>query len=388
MAIGAALGGLVFKMKSLGVGKASAAVGKFQDKTAAMNKKISPQIQKLTANFKKFGLVAGGVFATLIASSPLLRARMEILAIRVGELVRIFGDALAPAIEFVTDLIVGLTDWFTSLDQPVQDAIVFGGTFVLVLGLLAIAFAALSAAMSPVTIVILALAAVAAILYLAWTTNFLGVRDLVMTVFAVIGAAFEGIVNVVKTAIGTVIGYVQAVIGVFEGMIEFVQAIFRGDLEGAMDAIKKIFSSAFEAIGFIIMWPINAFKSLIDGIMGGGFIDDIMKFGGAFINAFIQGIKDAAGAVWSIIEDILAFLGDFFGGSLPERGPLKHVVTWGQDFGKAYAKGIGSGVESSTHNINRSLKIDRLEMTVLGSTVEDSEQLFGHLNKKRATRSW
>ena len=384
----AALGGLVLKMKSLGVGKATSKLGAFQNKVGAMNKKIGPQIQKMTATFKKFGLVTGGVFASMIAASPLLRARMEILTIRIAELVRIFGDALAPVLEFVADLIAGLTDWFTSLDQPVQDAIVFGVAFVVVLGLLAVAFGILSAAMSPVTIVILALAAVAAILYLAWTTNFLGLRDMVMLVFAAIGAVFEGIVGVIKVAIGTVIGYVEAVIGVFQGMIEFVQAIFRGDLEGAMDAIKKIFSSAFKAISTIIMWPINAFKGLIDGIMGGGFIDDIMKFGGQFINAFIDGIKQAAGAVWGIIEDILALLGDFFGGSLPERGPLKHVVTWGQDFGKAYAEGIGGGIENSTSNVNRSLRIDSLEMTIPGADLETSEQLFGNLKDMRSARSW
>lgn len=343
----AALGALAFKMKSLGVAKATQAVGKFQTKVGDMSKQIGPQMEKLTKKMGKFGLIVGGVFTALIASSPLLRARMEILSLRINELTRVFGDALAPAIEFVTDLVEALTDWFFSLDQPVQDAIVFGSTFVIVLGLLALAFAALSVAMSPVTLVILALAAVAAILFLAWETNFLGIRDLVAAVFAAIGAIFDGIGNVIKEwgkAIGRVI---DNVIAVFEGIVDFVKAVFSGNLEGAIEAIQKIFETVFKNIVEIIMWPLNALKALIDGITGGQFINDMLSAGKAFLDAFIKGVQRAIDDAVGIVADVLEWFGSFFGGSLPERGPLKHVVTWGQDFGKAYNQGVGKGLLQS-----------------------------------------
>lgn len=384
--VAGALGGLVLRMRSMGVGKAASKVGNFQNKVGNMQKKVQPKMKKLTQAFKKFGLVATGAFAALIASSPLLRARMEILTLRISGLTRMFGDALAPAIEFVTDLIEGLTSWFNDLDPVVQNAIIFGGTFVILLGLLAMAFATLSTAMSPVTLVILGLAAVAAILYLVWETNFLGIRDLIKMVFAVIGSIFEGIGKVISgfgKMVGRVIGNV---IGVFEGIIDFIKAVFSGDLEGAINAIKKIFSNIFGAIKNIIMWPITALKDLIAGIIGGNFIKDIMKFGGDFINAFVQGIKDAAGAVWGIIEDILGFLGDFFGGSLPERGPLKHIVTWGQDLGQSYVEGIGKGVERTAGDtISRVFNIESMSLELPSVTDRDSFEEQFDSGIRRAT---
>lgn len=384
----AALGALVVKIRAMGIMKTISQMKIFQTQVDKTGKEVDSQFTKITKTFSKFGMIAGGVFASMIAASPLLRARMEILALRISELVRVFGDALAPVIEFVTDLIKGLTDWFFSLDKPVQDAIVFGGAFVVVLGLLAIAFGVLSAAMSPVTLVILALAAVAAILYLAWTTNFLGLRDIVAAVFAYIGIVIDGWIAVFKGWMNTVKSIIQNVIGIFEGVLNFFKAIFAGDLQGAIDAIQDIFKNAFEAVASYILWPLTAIGELIKGMTGSRFIDDMMKAGKAFIDAFIKGVQQAIAEAAGVVEDLLNFLGDFFGGSLPERGPLKHVISWGQDFGKAYVGGITEGISDSSTHINRSLRIERLEMNVDGGEVGSSDRLFGQLNKLRTTRTW
>ena len=362
-----ALGAIAVKIKSLGVVKAVNRMKFFQKQTDKTGKEIDSQFTKATKIFKKFGLVAGGVFATLIAASPLLRARMEILGIRIAQLVRIFGDALGPMIEFITDLIKGLTDWFFSLDQPVQDAIVFGGTLAIVVGLLAGVFAALSAAMSPVTLIILAIAAAAAILYLAFETNFLGIRDIVAAVFAYIGVVIDGWIAVFKHWFNTIKGIIQNVIGIFEGIIQFFQAVFSGDLQGAVNAIQDIFKNAFEAVASWILFPLTAIGELIKGMTGSDFLGDMLKAGKAFIDAFIKGVQEAIAAAAGIVEDLLNFLGDFFGGSLPERGPLKHVVAWGQDFGKAYVRSVGEGIEQQASNItNRTFNIENIALTLPG----------------------
>ena len=67
----------------------------------------------------------------------------------------------------------------------------------------------------------------------------------------------------------------------------------------------------------------------------------------------------------------------WYGGSLPERGPLKQIVSWGQDFGKAYVRAIGEGVEQQTGNIsNRTFNIESIALSLPGVS-DDNMDTFG-----------
>lgn len=357
------LGSLAVKISSTGLPKTIQGIVLFQKRFTQLQKKIGPLLKKLTARFKKFGLIAGGMFASLIAASPLLRARMEILSLRVQELVRVFGDALGPVIEGVTDLVKLATDAWNSLPEPLQNAILFGVQVVAVLGLLALAWVAVSIAMSPVTLAILAIVAAMALIYLIFTEDLLGIR----------------------TSIENVIG---AITGIFEGFLSFIANIFSLNISGALQGIVKIFQSAFDLIIAIIMTPITAIQKVIDFFLGFEFIADMIAAGQAIVDAFIKGMQDAWDASVGVVHDIMDGVGEFFGGSLPERGPLKHVVSWGEELGEEYIQGITRGVSGNISHIDRSLHIDRLEMTVPGADLEGSEQLFGELNKVRKARAW
>lgn len=340
--VAAALGGLVFKMKSLGVGKASAQLGKFQGRVGDMQKKMGPQMKKLTGSFKKFGLIAGGVFGALTAASPLLRARMEILTLRIGELVRVFGDALAPVIEGVTILVEEATKIWSNLPEPLKKAILFGTMVAGVVGIIAIAFGILGAAMSPVTLVILAIVAAFALLHLAWTENLGGFADAVKNMFG----------NVIK---------------IFENLITFFKSIFAGDLSGAWEAIENIFQGAVDFIVDYVTFIPKAILGIID-FFTGGIVTDMFKAGDELFKAFIKGVQKALEGAAGIIGDLLNLIMDFLGGSLPERGPLVKVPQAGMELGQAYIDNIGRGFERGNlgDTINRNFNIDTIALSLPG----------------------
>jgi len=375
----AALGSLVMKIKATGIGKATKGVQGFTKATGKMNSKIKPALKGMKKGWMAMGVAALGILYKLQQASPRLGAKFEILDMKVNKLLRSFGDALVPVIDLVIDAVTALTDWFKGLPQPLQDAVTFGTAVAVVAGLLVVVFGALSAAISPVTIALLLIALVAAALYLAWESNFLGIQQLTETVFNAVGVILDGVVNYIKAWVNMIAGFIDNFINIFKGIIDFIKAVFSGDLEGAIKAIQDIFKNAFELIAGYIMWPINALKALIDGMMGSQFLDDMLKAGQAFIDAFIEGIQKAIAAAGGIISDLLEWFGDWFGGSLPERGPLRHIVSWGQDLAKAYVGGVDTGLQSSnvSNVMNRNFNIANVEVNASGEDL-DSTEAFGN----------
>jgi len=374
----AALGSLVMKIKATGIGKATKGVQGFTKATGKMNSKIKPALKGMKKGWMAMGAAALGILYKLQQASPRLGAKFEILDLKVNKLLRSFGDALVPVIDLVIDAVTALTDWFKGLPQPLQDAITFGTMVAVVVGLLVVAFGALSAAISPVTIALLLIAAVAALLYIAWENNFLGIQQLTEAVFNAVGVAIDGVVGWIKGMVNAVKKYIDAWINIFKGIINFFEAIFAGDLEGALDAIVSIFENIFKSIAAVILWPLDAIKGLIDGIMGSDFLGGMLDAGKAFIDAFIKGAQKALEDAGAVLTDILAWFGDFFGGSLPERGPLRHIVSWGQDLAKAYVGGVDTGLQTSnvSNVMNRNFNINTVAINAGGEDFDDIES-FG-----------
>jgi phage-related protein len=410
----AILGSLAVKVNSLGIAKAAKGMGKLQGRMGKFTKKMGPAFAKMSKTFKKFGSIATGAFFALAAASPLLRARMEVLNLRINELMRTFGDALAPIIEIVTGLVEGLTDVWESLPEPLQQAILFGVQVVAVLGLLAVAFVVLNAAMSPITLIILGIVAAAALLYLIWTENFGGIRDIAEAVFGKIseliesimglfgglgggveeaGSIFDTVFKAIEAVVGAwfemIGGYISGIIDQFQGIVNFIKAIFAGDLEGALEAIQMIFEGAFSALAEIVMWPLTAINELIKSLTGFDILGDIMNAGQEIIDAFIKGAQDALDAAAGIVTDILDGIGSLFGGSLPEKGPLKNMPQFGQDLGSAYMQGIVSGIEGAggMTTFNRVFNIERVVLETPGITETEGRGFMDRMDTgvRRAT---
>lgn len=401
--VAAALGTLLVKMKGVGIAKVGKQLAGFQSQFSKLSKKMKPALGALQKGWLKMGAVAGLALWRLTQASPRLKAQMEILNMRTNQLLREFGDGLAPVIDIVADGIKNLTGWFKSLPEPVQEAIKFGAVLAITIGLLAGAFAALSLAASPVTLAILAIAAAGAILYLMFETNFGGIKDItervlgrigellekIMGLFGGLGGAvgqtgdtFTRVFGIIETIAGTffenIASYIENSIKTFEGIIDFLTAIFKGDWEGALEAIGDILESVWGTFKAVILWPLTFLQGLLKGLTGVDIIGDMMDAGEELIAAFLEGALAAIEDAGQLVKDVLDWLGSFFGGSLPERGPLKHIDKMGQEFGTAYVKNIGSGVarENISKTINRNFRISTVNVTAQGSDLV-SPQRFG-----------
>lgn len=410
----AVLGNLALIINSSGIAKATKGMKQLHKRMGGFAKKMGPAFKKMSKTMSKFGTVATGAFFALAAASPLLRARLEILQLRVSELLRVFGDELAPIIEDVTDLVETATDIWKGLPGPMQESILFGVKVAAVIGVVAIAFMILSAAMSPVTIAILAIVVAAALLHFAWTTNLFGIRDVtkdviefitgliqgiityfesIETALASVGITWELIFDAIEIYVGLWVGfiqaYIQAVLDTFQGVVDFLTAIFKGDIEEALKAVKGIFDTQLGFMADAIQLPLTALQDFMDLLAGAEFLKKMEDAGKAIIAAFIKGIVDALAAGIDAVEKGVNEIKKLWGGSLPEKGPLVGVPQMGQELGAAYITGIVSGMQGAgaSTTFNRTFNIENVALEVPGATESDSRGFMGRLDTgiRRAT---
>lgn len=170
----------------------------------------------------------------------------------------------------------------------------------------------------PVTLAIAGLAAAAVGLYAAWQTNFLGIRDIVSSVWnavqpviqaivqhfqrfateiaplaaqawqnisAVISTVVSTIASIVSTVLTSIAGFlsrhadeirqiiagawqmitgvVKAAVSVIEGVIKLVLAVIAGDWAAAWDALKGIVSGVWDGIKTVIAGALDILKGVI-----------------------------------------------------------------------------------------------------------------------------
>lgn len=193
-----------------------------------------------------------------------------------------------PLMSSLIDILFPIMEWFMNLPEPVQKAI---GIFVLlatgigilltVIGSVMLAvqgFAALwpaisatalptiggiIAALAPFIAIIAIIVAVVIGMYLAWKTNFLGMKQTV-----------ENFVNAIKQSFG-------GLVDIFKGVLSILKGIFTGDFTLIKEGLVKIFKGLFDFIvgGFkaafnlvvgvvkgALMIVYNIIKAIIDGI--------------------------------------------------------------------------------------------------------------------------
>lgn len=320
-----ALASLFLRIIPVGLGKTTGQIGALSGQWKKLQGKMGPQVEALSASFKKFATITAAAFGAMLLASPRLRAEMSLLTFRVRELVRPFGDALAPAIRIVTDLIEGMTDFFKGLPEPIQNVITFAASFTVVIGLLAAAVFALTVVSSPLLLVVVGIGLALGVLAQIWSSNWLNIRSTV-----------EAIVTEIIRIIGGVIESITNIPGVFVSTFSNIISV-----------INDIGLSIGSAIRESIIRPIEGFFAFLFSLG-----PDLLLAGQEFIGAFFRGAQAAMAGAGELLDDVLNFLFGFFGGSLPERGPLVGIPRAGEELGEAYSTGISRGIDST--NINES----------------------------------
>jgi phage-related protein len=410
-----ALGNLAVRIKGLGIAKTGKQLSGFQKSFGNMQKKMGPALKALGKMWLKFGAIASGALAAMTAASPLLRAQMHLIGIRAQQIVRIFGDALAPVFKLIGDLIKDLYEWFTALPQPMQDAIVFGTNLSVALGLLALAFGGLVLAINPISLIFLALIAVGSALHLAWTENFGGIQDLIMRFAAQIKPIIEKIQDifnrliiiivlllarakpifdtlggVISTVFGTVGGVIDDVIIAIDGLVSAFGALLSGDLAGFLDGLVNLFVGIVAAIIDALFLVPRALLDIVDYLTG-GIVTDFVNAGASLVEGFFNAIGDALANVDGWIGEFLNIVMDFFGGSLPERGPLKDIDRAGFEFGQAYIMNIGKGLERGniSRTMYRTLNIRSVNVLAGQSDLDDTRKFGSRISSDvRRSRRW
>lgn len=77
------------------------------------------------------------------------------------------------------------------------------------------------------------------------------------------------ITDVLGNAIEFILPVIQSIIDVLTDLLTFITDVFTGNWEGAWEAIKSVFSGAFEALAGLVKTPLNAVISLINGVISG-----------------------------------------------------------------------------------------------------------------------
>lgn len=253
--------------------------------------------------------VTGAVFGTVIKWLATLESEFGVLS-EIVKWVTMFVAALA-AIGATATVVSGIVGVIGSL------VAVIGGGLLAVLGpLIALVstgisvlttlagsflFAAnlagiLAGGLAPLAASILAIIAVVVALYLAWETNFLGIRDIVKDV-------------------------ISSVKGIINGIINFFASMFGPSITKLVNLISKHFKTIKQEVGetvahwksvFADLWafikPVwNAIAGVINQAVNliAGYISWLMSFIMPLVKAGFNNLKAVIKMVWSIIESII-----------------------------------------------------------------------------------
>jgi phage-related protein len=158
-----------------------------------------------------------------------------------------------------------------------------------------------------------AVAAAVGLLFVAWQTNFLGIRDIAETVWnfitGLIGGAIDFIVSVIS-------GFLEFLGGIWNGVVEKAQGVWNGItgvIGGAVDAVFGILGGL---VGFVHgVWDtISGFFGFIFGEAekAKATIGEVQNLGttpvGQYSTANAGGVPEYQTGAWNIPENQMAFL--------------------------------------------------------------------------------
>ena len=171
-----------------------------------------------------------------------------------------------------------------------------------------------------------------------------------------IQAAWDGAMSAIKTVTETVWpiidACIQTVMNVIECIIETVLAVIRGDWDGVWNGIKNIASSIWEGIKRIVSAGIEVAKNVIKNVLNiiKGIWDGAWTSLKSFVGNIWDGIKQG---VSNGIDSVLGFVR-----SLPGKinGIFSNAGSWLIDSGKSIINGLKDGITKGFEDAKRAVK--------------------------------
>lgn len=243
-----------------------------QQKAMASVALITKQTSAAQGDFAK---TSGG----LANQQRIASARIEDLKVKLGQFLLPAIGQVALALNGLVDGISGAVGWMkehkditVAVGAALATLTIGLGGYAAATKIAALGTAALNAvlAANPITLTVVALAALAAGIYYAYQKSeafreivdkvWGGLRDFGQWIADVGVAAWEKFGGVITAQVQAIAEYVQSYIGavvtVFKGAIDFLAGVFTGDWGRAWDGIKAIFTGIWDAIvaGFKLAW--------------------------------------------------------------------------------------------------------------------------------------
>lgn len=185
------------------------------------------------------------------------------LQLQMTELQETIGGMLIPVFSLLVTVFAGVmtalqpvTDFIGNNIQPIMLGLAAAISVIVIPAFVAWAIAAGAAALATITAMapVLAIAAAVGIavaaLYLAWSTNFLGIRDITQQVIDFVRPYVETALAAIQTAFDTVLPYVTAAV------------------ETAWGAIQVVFETVFPIIQTIVETYVLAWQTIIETALG------------------------------------------------------------------------------------------------------------------------
>lgn len=242
-----------------------------------------------------------GVFNSLwvLYGPAIIRLFKDELAPAINRLARGFGPLMVQAIMFIRDVAV---PWVKQHLPQLKAAflglaaLLTGGAVAVAIGVLISLFALI---LSPVALVIGAVAA----LGVAWSSNFLGIRDKTMAVIDAVRPAFKKFVAGLLTAFDWFKGQFEKIFAAF-------RLAFQGDFRGFGEKLRELWDEAWEKIKEVGKKAWDSIRSFFEntdwGQVGTGILEGIAKG----ITGGLKLIRDAAvAAAKAALEAAKGFLG-------------------------------------------------------------------------------
>jgi len=262
--------------------------GNFKGQAEAAGKTYAGAIDKLKNNFQNLQEAIGGVLSNYLLpfinkfNAWVTNPATQAFFLGLIDKIRSFGQTIAQYLVPVADVVKKV---FDSMSDETKKAAIVG--VMMAIGIsLATWIIPMVIAVGEIVLTFTALAAVCAVLYKAWNTNFMGIQDITKTVFSGIKQFY---VEYLEPLWATLKEKVDHVVTWWKENWSSIRLIF----EGVWQEIKGIFEVAWAILAGVIKVAIDIFTGNWKKAWG-----DI----GAIFTGVWNGIGDIFGGIWKQMQ--------------------------------------------------------------------------------------
>lgn len=316
---------------------------------------------------------AGAVAAAYEIQAEGAANQLQIMNSKYEEQQRILGEKLLPAQIAIIDAQTDALELMNKLPGKTEDYAIAAGMVASKMTSALMPILLLTTAMRGLNFTLIKTAASWVLKKIAMVADTVATGAAATAQWALNAAMLANPVGLVIVAIASLVAMVILVTTQYDNMTTSLKSLtvgllyFMGPI-GATIAVLFLLYKHWEDIkdivwevGDVFVWIGDQIKSLGDKIMGFfDFLRNSWNAGKEFVDNLVSGIIDTVKEKAGILTEAAGFIAGFFGGSPPEKGPLKRAMDLGPaGFVEEYGRGLMRETASFSRTFdNRSFHIN------------------------------